>query len=239
MESYANLSQLVLQSYRSWSGWSAFDQVLRDFPDLSAYMAGGTVRNLALNAHSAVRDFDIFLDGRPVQDALERLGLSGRIKRGVYGNTHWYPAGETTLKGDLILIRTFDHVFPSSNMVDALNQFDFTGNAIAVDLRTGEILNPQRGIEDLARRIMRGVRFDLPDEPIAAGHGLTHRVCHWFRILHYAAALGLRIEPVTMRWLRAHRSFAVYRDAFAEQFKLPHPDALWVGQPSRTVCLAS
>lgn len=114
--------------------------------------------------------------------------------------------------------RFFNGLWRCEDIVDALNQFDFTGNAIAVDLRTGAIFDPQNGRRDMARRILRGVRFDYPDEPIAPGQVLTRPVVLWFRLVYYARLLGLTIEPVTKAWLNAHRAFERWRGEYAATF---------------------
>jgi hypothetical protein len=222
------LSDRALQAFAAWSGYPVFADLMQRVPSLDVYLAGGAVRNLALG-QKKVRDFDLFLGGPGLDEAVDRLGRVGCVTRGVYVNVHWKPDAAEPVRADLILIPTFKPIRPATGMVDALGQFDFTGNAIAVDLRRGVVLDPQGGVGDMRRRIMRAVRFDFPDTPITPTHVLRHSVCFWFRILHYAAALGLGIEPVTMGWLLAHRDYRVYRPAFTKEFKAPHPDALLLG----------
>jgi hypothetical protein len=226
------LSHRALQAFAAWSGYPVFADVMERVPDLEIYLAGGAVRNLALGQEK-VRDFDLFLGGPGLAEAVDRITRVGRVTRGVYGNIHWKPDADEPVRADMILIPTFKQIRPATDMVDALNQFDFTGNAIAVDLRRGDVLDPQNGIEDMRRRIMRTIRFDQPDMPIKPDHVLTYSVCTWFRVLHYAAALRLEIEPVTMGWLLAHRHYRVHREAFSKEFKPPHPDALLLDDEPR------
>jgi hypothetical protein len=218
------LSDRALRAFAAWSGYPLFADLMKRVPDLDLYLAGGAVRNLALGQEK-VRDFDLFLGGPGLAEAVDRITRIGVVTRGVYGNIHWKPDANEPVRADLILIPTFKQIRPATDMVDALNQFDFTGNAIAVDLRSGDVLDPQKGVRDMERRIMRAVRFDQPERAITPNHVLTYSVCTWFRILHYAAALELEIEPVTMSWLLARRHYRVYREAFAGEFKEPHPRA--------------
>ena len=224
----SNVAPRVLKAFTEWRGSPAILRVMEEFPGLEVYVAGGAVRNLLLDADARVRDFDLFLGGSSVDRALERLAQAGRMNHGVYGNIHWWPCGDEPVRGDLILVSRFQSNGPCRNILDVLNQFDFTGNAVGVDLRTGAVLDPQNGVRDMRRRLMRAVRFDTPDVPISPGHVLRRTVCLWYRILHYAAALQLRIEPATMRWLQAHSEYRRYREAFIREFKTPHPDALLI-----------
>lgn len=228
MCSFPDVATRVLKAFAGWGGGPALYRVMEEFPTLEVHVAGGAVRNLLLDANAGVRDFDLFLGGPCVDRALGRLAEAGRMSHGVYGNIHWSPCPDEPVRGDLILVSRFRSKGPCRDILDVLNQFDFTGNAVGVDLRTGAVLDPQNGVRDMRRRLMRAVRFDTPDEPIAPGHVLRRTVCLWYRILHYAAALRLRIEPATMRWLLAHRDYRQFRDAFTREFKTPHPDALLI-----------
>jgi len=115
------------------------------------------------------------------------------------------------------ITRFFNGLWPCENITDVLNQFDFTANGVALDLRTGQFFDPQNGARDIGKRIMRAVRFDYPDQPIAPGIPLTRPEVVWFRILHYAEVLGLKIERATHQWLQANRCY----EADAEQFVAP------------------
>jgi tRNA nucleotidyltransferase/poly(A) polymerase len=213
-----------MELFRGWSGYPVFAQALDEFPRFEVYLAGGLLRNLLLDPHAQARDLDLFVGG-PCVEAIDWLRQRGRARVGVYDNVKWYPHADEPVYADFIRLSRFRPVRPSEDMVGALRQFDFTGNAIAIDVRTGEVLDPVNGVADMRNRLMRVVSFDRTEEPIAPGHALSDAVCVWFRALNFAAKLGLRIEPVTLGWLRAHRHYAEYREAFARQFREPHPDA--------------
>jgi hypothetical protein len=225
------LSQRVLRRFSAWRGYPRFGRMLAEFPNLHAHLAGGSVRNLLLDPEGKIKDYDVFLAGPCVRSAMDWLTQEGRSTRGVYGNVHWYPSADEPLRADLIPVSNFHRSKRSENMVDALNQFDFTGNAIAVDLRTGAVLDPHDGIRDMRQRTMRAVRFDEPEEPILPGHPVLRSVSLWFRVLHYAAALELQIEPTTMRWVLARSAYRKYCGVFTQTFKPPHPNAFAVLGP--------
>jgi len=85
-------------------------------------------------------------------------------------------------------------------------------------MRLPRVFDPQNGVRDAKLNMMRAVRFDYPDEPIAAGSSLSRLGVLWIRILHYAGALGLTIEPVTDKWLHDHVSLGVQEHEFGRAF---------------------
>ena len=109
----------------------------------------------------------MFLGGDSTDEILDVLESQGEMVTGPFGSPRWYPTHGTRSSWDLIPIATFwNGLWPCEDIVDVLNQFDFTGNAIAIDVRTGSVYDPQNGRRDMERRTMRAVRFDYPDEPI-------------------------------------------------------------------------
>jgi hypothetical protein len=235
----AVLSQRALQRFSAWRGYPRFSRMLAEFPNLEAHLAGGSLRNLLLDPQARVKDYDVLLAGPCLHQAVDWLTREGRSTRGVFGNVHWYPCPDEPLRADLIPVSNFSHLRRSETIADALGQFDFTGNAIAVDLRTGVVLDPVNGIRDMQQRTMRAVRFDQPEVPILPGHTVPYSVTQWFRILHYAAALDLQIEPATLRWLLAHSDYREYASVFTQTFKAPHPNAFAVLDARPAACVAS
>jgi hypothetical protein len=227
MNSELNIYGKVLEVFRSWIGFNTFKRVLADFPSLEVYVAGGVLRDIVLGRENEPEDFDFFLSGEGLQHALGFLAEHGEITEGPFGSPRWLPPRRTQAYCDLVPIRSFfNGLWQCENIVDVLNQFDFTGNAIAVNLRTGEFHNPQNGLRDLSHRVMRAVRLDYPDEPIRPGHELTRTSVLWFRILHYAAKLKLTIEHITMQWLRVNMKCSKDAGVFTRTFFPVHPGAL-------------
>ncbi len=212
----------LMHLLQSWPGYIALSAVLKDYPNLKIYAAGGVVRDLLLGKSTPPKDFDFLLAGESVDGALALLAEEGRLVETPFGSPRWYPPGQGSCYCDAIpIVRFHNGLWPCADIVDALNQFDFTANAVAFDLRTGQFYDPQNGRRDLLRQTMRAVRFDYPDEPISAATTLTRNAVLWFRILHYAAKLDFEFEPVTRRWLQAHRHYAECLNDFTATFFPP------------------
>jgi Poly A polymerase head domain len=223
----ANIQTHVENTLNHWPGYTPLSDALRRLPDLQIYLGGGVVRQALLGKHRGVKDFDIFVDGPCIDALVERLGRAGRVEHGPYGSPRWFPTPAGSAYADLIPIRRFNNgLWPCENIVDVLNQVDFTLNALAMDLRTGEVFDPQNGQRDAQRRIMRAVRFDRPGDPIRPEIPLSHRAALWHRLLHYASVLQLRIESVTLRWLHANRPSESDSRQFAQWFFTPVLDLL-------------
>jgi hypothetical protein len=213
------LGRAVLQKCESWEGFDTLRRVLLAYPDIECYVAGGIVRDLISGHNAPAKDFDFFLCGKRMAAVLADLAIDGRMDHGPFGSPRWLPGPGSAPYADLMPIEQFRNgLWGCEDIVDALNQFDFTANAVAVDLRRLEVFNPQNGVRDARGRVMRAVRFDYPDEPIAPGSALSRWLVLWCRLLHYAAALGYWIEPVTLAWLRANARFCSRAGDFEKAF---------------------
>jgi len=190
--------------------------------DLGVHVAGGVVRDVLMGRDSVSKDWDFFLSGPSVAPAIEHFRRGGKMSATPYGAPRWTPNEEAAEYADLLPIADFvPGLWPCENIVDVLNQFDFTANAVALDLRTGQYFDPQNGARDAARRVMRMIRFDYPDGPYAADAALDRNVVLWFRVVHYASRLGLAIEPITRDWLLARGDQRNHAAAFERQFFAP------------------
>src|SRR5438270_6981540 len=136
------------------------DDLLRLFPRLRdlpthAYVVGGAVRDLTLGIAPA--DVDVA--------CLEPLACARALRRKVI---------RLGREEHLSAYRVVDgaHVYDFAALLDGsidadLARRDFTINAMAVDLASGELLDPHGGRADLARRLVRMIdpsNFD--DEPL-------------------------------------------------------------------------
>lgn len=226
-QSIFDLEGRVRSELAAWAGHSVLQAAMRAFPGVEVYVAGGLLRNIVLDAGHKIKDIDLFLGGDSVQPFLERFSNHGSLWRGPFGAPRWQPDAGDACYADLIPILGFHNgLWPCENILDVLNQFDFTANALAMDLRSGCVFDPQNARRDLDRCIMRAVRFDYPDEPFLPDYRITRPAVVWFRIIHYASAQGLTVEPVTQRWLQMHRHYWQYRGEFEKLFFPLHPDAL-------------
>lgn len=213
----------VRRVLQSWVGYECLAEILAECPDLQVFLAGGAVRNCFFTPPLEVQDFDFFVDGPSLERALRILKRHGTLLETPYAAPRWHPARDSEYYADFIPIRDFKPgLWQCEDIVDILNQFDFTASALAFDLRTEQGFDPQNGFRDLTRRTMKMVRFDYPDGPFMPGEALSRKVILWFRILHYAKALKLIIEPLTLNWLRRHRDYQQHADTFSARFFPPH-----------------
>ncbi len=165
--------------------FQAFDEVLREL-GLSAYLCGGTVRDLLLNR--PFRDVDVVLPER-VFTAAQAFGSKinapyfvldkeRQVARVVCGGGNWDFSGfrNSTIEGDL-------------------RKRDFTINALAVlweDFYPGQkldtLIDPHGGLQDLQQKKIRTVAEDsLEEDPL--------RMLRAFRI---QAELHFETEPVVL-----------------------------------------
>jgi tRNA nucleotidyltransferase/poly(A) polymerase len=147
---------------------------LRDLPPGARLAVGGAVRDLLLGR--APNDVDIECD-----DPLAVARSLGRkvIQLG---------------RGDLVAWRVVegDHVYDFSPL-SSLSRRDFTINAIAVELTSGELRDPHGGAQDIARRVVRMIdakNFD--DDPL-----------RMLRAVRFAVTLGFSIDDATIAAIRA------------------------------------
>lgn len=216
------LHSLVCELLEGWSGFVALNGAIQDFAQTEVFIAGGVLRDLLTGRGGVSKDFDLFLGGSDVHRFLDRLGEHGTITLGPFGSARWWPRVEETRYADVISIADFDNgLWQCRDIVDALNQFDFTANAIALDLRSQKLFDPQNGSRDARERVMRAVRFDYPDEIISRACPLSRLSVIWMRLVHYANVLGFAIEPITRNWLQAHAHFREDADVFGRLFFPP------------------
>lgn len=223
----ARILPSIRRRLEAWLGYQTLSRAMLEFDDLKVYVAGGLIRNELLGLAREPKDFDFFVGGESVASAMEYFSREGLLRSTPYGAPRWYPASDEGQYADLIPIADFiPGLWPCEDIVDVLNQFDFTANAVAFDLRTGQAFDPQNGARDALSHVMKMVRFDYPDGPFVPSATLNRNVILWFRVMHYASTLGLRIEPLTRSWLAAHRSFASQEDEFSRLFFHPNLQAL-------------
>lgn len=219
------LFRSTMRALGEWPGFPAFDKAFTETHDVSAYLAGGAVRDLVSAKGHRPKDFDFFLGGGGVKTFIDSLKQNGSLVSGPFGSPRWFPQNISTQYADVIPISTFyNGLWRCDDILDVLNQFDITVNAVAIDLRTGSVFNPQNGLRDLERRTIRAVRFDYPDEPISETCSLTRQSVLWHRLQYYARATGFVIEPLTASWLRRNDRFAADEPRFRETFLSALPD---------------
>lgn len=218
----SEIPPLAAEALSGWKGYRTFEKAASLEPGVRIYLVGGVVRDIVSRGAITSKDFDFMLEGEGAEFLVERLAREGSLTRGPFGSPRWYPAGESESYADLIPVDGFNNgLWHCRDIVDVLNQFDFTANAIAVELATGKVFDPQNGIRDAGERVIRAVRFDYPDEPISPRTTLTRLSVLWIRLAHYANALGFLVEPVTARWLLDHAAYEKDAGEFSKLFFSP------------------
>jgi poly(A) polymerase len=180
-------------------------------------LVGGAVRDLLLHrVHNdpwrGVPDLDLVADGsaialvRRLEALLPPGALRAAQEHGAYGTV----AVELRLDGQTVLLdvataRRETYPQPGENpkvvpgvLADDLARRDFSINAIALDLASGELLDPHGGQEDLRRRQLRLLHpHSLRDDPSRLVRGAR-----------YAARLGFRLEAGSRE--QARRTLAAW-----------------------------
>jgi hypothetical protein len=160
------------------------DELLRLFPDLRrisgpAWVVGGAIRDLLLNRQPADVDVacpDPLQSAQTLRRKVIRLGREHLTAYRVAGAEHLYDFAEV-LDGD---IRR------------DLARRDFTVNAMAVDLRSGELLDPHGGRADLAHRVVRMIdASNFDDDPL-----------RMLKAVRMAVALSMGIDDATVEAIR-------------------------------------
>lgn len=149
----------------------------------TAYIVGGAVRDAILNR--PIKDIDIEVHGIPL-DALqailgtyETVALIGKS----FGVLRWFESGI-----DWSLPRTDSAgrkpqvtINPHLDIADALRRRDLTMNAMALNVHTGELVDPFGGLRDIENKSLRApdARF-FPEDPL-----------RFYRVLQFAARFGM------------------------------------------------
>jgi len=150
------------------------DELLRRFPALAklprrSYVVGGAIRDLLLGREPL--DVDVACD--------DAAAVAKSIRRNV-----------VTLGRDLTAYRIIhrDRVYDFADTLDGeigrdLARRDFTVNAMALDLGTGELLDPFDGQRDVRDRVVRMVSpKNLDDDPLRVLKGVRMAVKYGFEI---------------------------------------------------------
>jgi tRNA nucleotidyltransferase (CCA-adding enzyme) len=190
------------------------DRTIEDFVcslGLDAYLVGGAVRDEQLGLDS--KDADFVVPGVDYDGLHRALAPHGRVEdlevAGRLVGARLYPRDPTLRKLAPAGIEfaparaerstgpgrhDFEIVAdPSLSIEDDLARRDFTVNAMARRLATGELVDPFGGVSDLKRRVLRTVRpTSFAEDPLRLVRGLR-----------LVAQLGLEPDEATLAQMRA------------------------------------
>ncbi|MCX7025371.1 MAG: HD domain-containing protein [Spirochaetes bacterium] len=157
-----------------------------------AFLVGGAIRDMLLD--QPLQDFDVATDARPeeVLRLFKRVIPTG-IKHGTV-TVMWRGLAieTTTFRSETGYSdgRHPDSVVFGDSIHQDLSRRDFTINAMALDLESGELLDPYAGKDDLAACIIRTVGRALER---FSEDGLRP-----LRAVRFASKLGFSVEPDTL-----------------------------------------
>lgn len=186
-------------------------RIEREFPDAEVFLVGGAVRDIFLGREC--KDYDFIVRRVPMQKlqrfllSLGRVDLVGRR----FGVLKFIPKhGKKDISEGLV--EPFDialprqeasilhtghyrdfHITTNENLPleEDLSRRDFTINALAVDMRTGRLVDPFGGLKDLAKKTIRTV--GNPEDRFREDYS------RMLRALRFSCTLAFRIEPGTAR----------------------------------------
>ena len=101
----AELQRRAVSAIRESEFFGAWDRVLAKCQGLDVYLAGGSLRNLILGQQP--RDFDFFLAGKAVEEALASLAVLGHLDHGPFGSPRWFPVEGAPVYADVIPVEAF------------------------------------------------------------------------------------------------------------------------------------
>jgi len=181
------------------------DTICRQLADVfsshgeSLYVVGGSVRDAILGRET--KDIDLATSATP--DEIKRL-LAAAEPDSIYDVGEKYGTigaifgdGDDALRFEITTFRSEKYT-PRSRRPEVrfgtsiegdLSRRDFTMNALARDIRTGRIIDPFGGLDDIARRTIRAV--GNPDERFAEDP------LRLLRAVRFASELQFQIEPRT------------------------------------------
>jgi putative nucleotidyltransferase with HDIG domain len=174
------------------------------------YEIGGTVRDSLMANRPASKDADFLVTNIPYQELSDILREFGRVDLvgrsfGVIKFTPYRRGEEPMHTFDFALPRKecstgtghrdfkvdFDHSLP---VEDDLKRRDFTINAIARDIGTGEIIDPLNGRKDIAAKLIRYTSpSSFEEDPL-----------RMLRAMQFAARFEFQIEPQTLAAIKTN-----------------------------------
>ncbi len=177
----------------------------------SAYLVGGAVRDLFLGFPT--KDIDIEVHGisaESLEKILESFGpvsLVGKVF-GVY-RLHGLDVDWSLPRSDKPGRKPIVTIDPQLAVETALRRRDLTMNAMAINLKTYELVDPFNGLRDLANKILR-----TPDE-----HYFVEDPLRFYRVMQFVARFGMEPDE-KLNALCASMSLAgVSKERISDEFE--------------------
>ncbi|MDA3940261.1 MAG: CCA tRNA nucleotidyltransferase, partial [Spirochaetia bacterium] len=125
----------------------------------SCYLVGGALRNHFAGMKATDYDFATNANPEDVERIFHHVIPTG-IKHGtvtVVFKGHHFEVTTFRIEGNYSNARHPDNITFSPSIFEDLKRRDFSINSIALNLQTGEVLDPHNGIQDLKRKTIRAI----------------------------------------------------------------------------------
>ena len=166
----------------------------------SCFLVGGALRNHFAGMQPTDYDFTTNANPEDIIRIFKHVIPTG-IKHGtvtVLFKGHQFEVTTFRIDGDYSNSRHPDTIQFSPSIYEDLKRRDFTINSIAMDLQTGEVLDPHNGIEDLKRHRIKAI--GNPVERFNEDGLRLMRACR------FTSQLNFTIESTTFKALKECRS---------------------------------
>lgn len=159
------------------------------------YLVGGAVRDLIMN--KSAHDFDYCVTGLNVED-FQRLFPDAKV-RGKAFPVFDYESYEFALARQEIKTgighKSFEMITNKDITIEEdLRRRDITINSIAIDVLTGEIVDPYNGKRDIENKIIRATSNAFIEDPLRT-----------FRVARFASELDFDISEDTYEFMKLTR----------------------------------
>ncbi len=183
------------------------EKLKREFNQAEVYLVGGLVRDLFLKRKSKDYDFVVRrIDAKKLEKFLSRFGSVNLVGR-QFGVFKFLPRGSTIGEAIDIALPRREHAEgtggyrdfevqsdPELPIEDDLARRDFTINALALNLDTGQVIDPFDGLKDLTAKLIRAV--GQPEERFREDYS------RMLRAIRFACQLGFEINKKTWAALK-------------------------------------
>jgi hypothetical protein len=202
-----------------------FLNFIEEYENESIFLCGGCIRNIILGKVTGIKDLDMFVQTSEngFNDFLKRLREFGHIQYGQYGSPRLYISGDKEHYVDIVPFYNFIvSKEPINTIFDLLHNFDFTANALAINVKNKKFYDPVNGVDDIENRILRAVRLDFPDRTISWEIRISTLSVFWFRLMSYQAKLNFTFDEMTFNWLKSNKYRYEDLDMFKKYFFTPN-----------------
>jgi tRNA nucleotidyltransferase/poly(A) polymerase len=208
-----NFKEEFAQLLNSHKELSFVDSFLIDHPNAELFLVGGAVRDILLKRKNKKMDFDFVIRLVDKEEIEKWFSERGRIDfvgktfgvykflpNGLNSNEFSFvdialPRTEKSTKKNSGEYKEFDvQSDPKLPIKKDLSRRDFTINAMAVNMRTGELIDPFKGTEDLNKQIIRAV--GKPKDRF------KEDLSRILRAIRFATELNFSIEEKTIDAIR-------------------------------------